>query len=180
MIEQFSVTQVLSPYFNVKGAIPKARIEGGVVRGNEVHKFSTSTAKKEWYPKPILYEGYCDSFLWWFDNCVEEVFLVEKRLEDPILGFFGHPDLIVRIKGYYRPSIVDLKTPASKQRAWRMQIAAYHHLAIKNGYGPDLDPGGSLRLNEDGRPPHLDRYDFLYGDFAAFLSALNVYRFLNG
>lgn len=179
-MEMFSVTQVLSPYFNVKGAIPQRHIEGGVVRGNAVHKFSTETAKGEWQPKPLLYEGYCDSFLWWFDNCVEKVLLVETRLEDKTLGFFGHPDFILLIKNNRRPSVVDLKTPASKQRAWRMQIAAYHYLAIKNGYGPDLDPGGSLRLKEDGSPPHFDPYTFYYSDFAAFLSALNVYRFLNG
>lgn len=177
---QFSVTQVLSPYFNVKGKIPQGRIEDGVVRGNAVHKFSTSTALKEWYPKPMLYEGYCDSFLWWFENCVEEVLLVERRLEDGILGFFGHPDFILKLKGNKFPCVIDLKTPATKQRAWRMQIASYTHLAIKNGFGPDLDMGGSLRLKEDGGHPKFDQYDFQYGDFAAFLSALSVYRFLNG
>ena len=180
MIQQFSVTQVLNPYFNIKKAIPQHYIEGGIVRGNETHKFCTSTAKQEWSPKPILYEGYCDSFLWWFENCVEEVLLVELRLEDPILGFFGHPDLILRLKGNIHPSVVDLKTPATKQKLWRAQIAAYTHLAIKNGYGPTLDPGGSLRLKEDGSPPKFDLYDFQYGDFAAFVSLLNWTRWFNG
>ena len=180
MIEQVSVTQVFEPYYNVKGKIPQARIEGGIVRGNEVHKFSTSTAKKEWYPKPILYEGYCDSFLWWFDNCVEEVLLVEERLEDLIFGFFGHPDLILKIKGNVWPCVVDLKTPATKHKLWRAQIAAYTHLAIKNGFGPDLSPGGSLRLKEDGGHPKMDYYDFQHGDLAAFLSLLNWTRWLNG
>jgi hypothetical protein len=180
MIQQFSVTQVLSPYFNTKGKIPQVHIDGGIVRGNAVHKFCTETAKKEWIPKPALYSGYCDSFLWWFENCVEEVLLVEGRLEDTVMGFFGHPDFILRLKGHRKPAIYDLKTPSTKQRTWRMQIAAYHSLAIKNGYGPDLDPGGSLRLKEDGGPPHFDEYSFLFGDLAAFLSALSVCRFLNG
>src|SRR3972149_2373967 len=155
MIEQYSVTQVLSPYFNVKGKIPQGRIEVGIICGNEVHKFCTTTAKREWIPKPILYEGYCDSFLWWFDNCVEEVILVEERLEDTIMGFFGHPDLILKIKGNRYPSVFDLKTPATKSKLWRAQIAAYTHLALKNGYGPVLDPGGSLRLKEDGGHPKM-------------------------
>jgi len=179
-MQLFSVTEALQPYFNYHGKIPSFRIEDAVTRGNIVHTFATNHAKGEWSPRPIGYDGYIESFLWWFDNCVEEVLLVEQRLEDPILGFFGHPDFILRLKGHHRPAVFDLKTPATKQRTWRMQIAAYHHLAVKNGYGPDLDPGGSLRLKEDGSPPKFDQYDFLYGDLAAFLSALNVYRFLNG
>jgi len=174
----YSATKVLSPYFNPGGKIPQYRLEEAIPRGNEVHRFSTETAKGEWYPKPVLYEGYCDSFLWWFERCVAEVFLVEKELVDGTLGFLGHPDLLVRLVWNKRPSIVDLKTPATKQKAWRMQIAAYTHLAMVNGY-PDLDPGGSLRLQADGRSPRFDEYQHKHMDFAAFLSALNVYRFLN-
>jgi len=179
-MEMYSVTQVTKPYFNVKGTIPQAHIQGGIVRGNETHIFCTTTAKKEWCPKPILYSGYCDSFLWWLDKVVEEVLLVEQRLEDGILGFFGHPDLIVKIKGNRFPCVVDLKTPFSKSKLWRAQIAAYTHLAIKNGFGPNLDPGGSLRLREDGGHPKMDYYDFQHGDFAAFVSLLNWTRWLNG
>lgn len=175
----YSVTQITAPYFNVKGKIPQWRIEGAVVRGNDVHKFCTTTALKEWAPKPILYEGYCDSFLWWFEECVEEVLLVEQRLDDRVLGFFGHPDLIARLKGNSWPCVVDLKTPKTRSKLWRAQIAAYTHLAVKNGYGPILAPGGSLRLQEDGRPPRFDLYDYQAQDLAAFISLLNWTRWLN-
>lgn len=179
MSEMYSVTQVTAPYFNVRGKIPQGRIEGGITRGNEVHRFCTTTALDEWCPKPLLYEGFCDSFLWWKNNYVEEVILVEQRLEDKVLGFFGHPDLIVRIKGNPFPCVVDLKTPATKSKLWRSQIAAYTYLAIKNGYGPTLSKGGSLRLKSNGGHPKFDYYDYQQSDFAAFVSLLNWTRWLN-
>ncbi len=175
----YSVTEVLSPYWNTKGKIPQNRIDDAIVRGNETHHFCTETGKGEWVPKPLLYEGYCDSFLWYFERCVEEVILVEQRLEDPTLGYFGHPDFLLRTKGNRWPNIIDLKTPATKSKLWPMQISAYHNLAMKNGY-LKLDIGGSLRLRQDGGPPKFDEYQFQQMDFAAFLSALNVYRYLNG
>ena len=176
----FSVTEVLNLYFNPKGKIPQSRIEDGIARGNPVHHFCTETAKQEWVPKPLLYEGYCNSFLWWLDNCVEEIILVEERLEDVVYGYFGHPDLLVKIKGNRFPSIIDLKTPATKSKLWRAQIAGYDHLALVNGYFPNLDIGGSLRLQPDGRPPRFDAYEFKEMDFAAFVSLLNWTRWLNG
>lgn len=180
-LKLYSVTQITNPYFNVKGEAPSDRILNGIQRGNEVHNFCTSTAlRKEWIPLPEDYRGYCTSFLWWLENCVEEVLLVEERLEDHVLGFFGHPDLIVKLKGNQHPSVIDLKTPKTKNKLWRAQIAAYTHLAIKNGFGPNLAPGGSLRLDANGKHPKMDIYEFYHGDFAAFVSLLNWTRWLYG
>jgi hypothetical protein len=76
-------------------------------------------------------------------------------------------------------SIWDLKTSKSAGKVWCSQVAAYKNLAIENGIDR-IGRVGSLRLREDGRMPIADEYLYSDRDFAAFLSALNAWRYFRG
>ena len=145
-------------------------------RGTMVHRICAAIILGLWVmhiPDECL--GYVDSFRLWLP-AVADVVLVEAELIDDELGFLGHPDLIVRMKGDSGLSVCDLKTPVVLNRLWKAQLAAYRHLAEHNGYGP-IERVFSLRLSPEGRMPKLDEYFSVNNDFAAFLSALNAYRY---
>lgn len=171
-----TVTQVLSPFADFSGIRPEV-LAHAAERGTRVHQACAAIARGLWtVPPDDECRGYVQSFRGWFEQAVDEVVLVEAELVDEALGFKGHPDLICRIRGDERPSLIDLKTPATKNRLWRAQLAAYRHLARIHGY--DVDRTASLRLKKDGGHPIFDEYDPRESsqDFAAFLSALNAYR----
>ena len=174
-----SVTQVLSPHIDFS-MVPPTVMEIATARGSMVHDICARHAQGEWIPPDLIREdckGYFDSFLQWFE-LVETVHLVEMELIDGVYQFCGHPDLIVTMKGTEHPRVPDLKTPVSRSKAWRLQIAAYNRLAKVNGY-PDVEKSGSLRLSPRGRPPNYDEYpDNLY-DFNVFLSCLMSWKYFN-
>jgi len=78
-------------------------------------------------------------------------------------------------------AVIDLKTPAVENRAWRAQISSYWHLVSEHG-GFDLPVirSGSLMLNSEGRMAKLVEYtQFNAYDFNAFVNALNSWRWFN-
>jgi hypothetical protein len=127
---------------------------------------------------PAEHQGYVDSFQRWFDLMVDEVIFTEERLADKDFRFNGKPDwlILAKNKEIIHP---DLKTPVTSQKAWRLQIAAYDNLIIKNkGITPDRS--GSLQLDPDGGIAKMNYYEGSRAqDFSVFLSVLNVYRFFN-
>jgi hypothetical protein len=175
-----SVTTVIGTvfkhWFNFD-RIPEDILEAAKIRGTDVHAICAGIALG--FPPlsvPAEYQGYIDSFLRWRDLMVDEVLLVEERLVDPVLGYHGTPDLLIRSR-QGELILPDLKTPAALMPTWKWQLPAYDHLAKENK-GLKIDRCGSLRLKADGGPASMAYYEDRdrRRNFMVFLSALTVYK----
>lgn len=169
-----SVTQVLQPWADFS-MVPADVLEIAANRGTDVHRICAALSLGLW-PGDIPDDcaGYVESFRAWLPF-VSKVILVECHLEDRALGYCGHPDIIAIMRGDTEPAIVDLKTPASKSRLWRVQLAAYLNLGRVNGH--PINRVFSLRLRRDGARPIVDEYRDSALDFKAFLNALSAWRY---
>jgi hypothetical protein len=171
-----SVTEALKPWSDFSH-IPPAVLEAASLRGTAVHDICANIARGLLVMNtPPEAEGYVASFRRWFDFMVDDVLLVEQRLVDPDFGYHGEPDLIVKSKSE-GIILIDNKTPVQKLITWRIQLAGYRNLAVKNDITPDRV--GSLRLHPDGKTAKLDYYENSLTDFNYFLQALNLYRLFN-
>ena len=171
-----SVTQIIKPYVDTDWFLPEH-----AERGTAVHAASLSYVQGLWVP-PLLpaHQPYYDSFQRWADMAIDKVILVEERLVDPKLGFTGRPDLICIIKGDSLPSLPDIKTGQAYQIYWRLQAAAYRHLAV-TAKGIHTHRAFSVRTKADGsgcltRPEYPKDYR---GDFNIFLGLLNAFRYFS-
>jgi hypothetical protein len=157
--------------------VPEDVLEAAKVRGTDVHA-ACATIAKGFFPMciPPEYQGYIDSFFRWRDLMVDEFLLVEERIVDPLLGYHGTPDLLIRSR-QNEIILPDLKTPAALMPTWRWQLPAYDHLVADN-LGLKIDRCGSLRLNREGKPAAMKYYEDRdrRRNFTVFLSALNVYK----
>lgn len=174
-----SVTQVISPWNNFSG-IPQETLEFASARGTRVHQLCADYAESGglWAPGKIPLEcrPYFESFKIWFDSVVEEVVAVEKEFIDETYQFVGHIDIICRIKGDRGLVVCDYKSPQTHKKIWRLQLAAYTHLA-KQEY-PNINRCFSLMLSASGKAPKVNEYLESHRDMAVFLSALQVQRFM--
>jgi hypothetical protein len=169
-----SVTQVLSVFSDFSSIDPRV-LQAAAERGTEVHKICSAIATGLHVPAiPEDLQGYVASFRQWFNN-VEEVLLVETRLEDQVFMFHGTSDLVVRLRGDSAPRLIDLKTPASLGKLWAAQIAAYSRLFYVHT-GQECQHSGTLRLRRDGTAPIFDECRHGASDLQAFLCALGAYR----
>jgi len=173
-VKIYSVTTVLRPFQDFRG-VPRGLLETAGKRGRAVHAASASFARNLWVnPLPPEWNGYFLSFKSWFQQYVDRVFFVEKRMECKEFGFTGQGDLGVKlIDG--RDMVVDLKTPLVESPTWKAQLAAYRFLARL--CLPYQFEGMSLILHPGGGSAKAVVYDYADDDFAAFLSALNAYRY---
>ena len=168
-----TVTQVLKPWADFSMVRPEV-LAMAAERGTDAHRICAAILRGLWVPSiPEDCRGFVLSFRSWLPF-VQDIHLVEGELIDPALGFAGHPDMIVTLKGDSRPAVIDLKTPATKCRLWRAQLAAYKHLAIVNDW--HVNRVASLRLKRDGSRPIFDEYTDSAQDMAAFTAALNAHR----
>lgn len=172
-----SVTSVISPWADFSAIRPEV-LENAARRGTDVHRICSALALGLWVPSiPDDCAGFVLSFEQWIP-VVQDVIMAEDELVDPSMGFLGHPDLIVRIKGDRGLTMVDLKTPATTNKAWRLQLAAYRRLAEVNGF--EISRVLSLRLRKDGGRPIVNEYTGTYQeDLAVFLAALTCWKFFN-
>ena len=180
-MKYYSVTEVLSPYFLLD--VPKEQrhhierhLEAAKERGKKVHAACASYALGVWVaPLPAEWQGYFESFKAWFDNFVDRVFFVEKRFQCDKFFFSGRIDLGVQLIDA-RPMIVDLKTPLQESPTWCAQLGAYRFLAnYETNIG--MPECMSLKLDPKGASAKAIVYQYSDDDFAAFLSALNAYRY---
>ncbi len=176
--EMPSVTVVIGTvfkhWFNFD-CVPDDVLDAAKARGTDVHKACAVAARGLFPMITPECQGYLDSFRRWLDLMVEDVLLVEERLVDPVYGFHGCPDLVIRSK-QGEIILVDIKTPQSLIATWKWQLAAYCYL-IEKCKGWKVDRVGSLRL----RPEGVALMNYYEGkdrrrDLAVFLSALNVYK----
>ncbi len=174
-----SVTEVLRPFVDYSRVRPEI-LDHAARRGSRVHRACLTEARGRWAP-PLLEgeRGYFESFLIWIKNTVEEVCEVEPEWTDDVLGFVGHPDLVVVIKGDRGITVVDLKTPTELKRVWGCQLGAYGRLAEIHGYR-EIERVGSLRLRKHGGLPTFDHFKDWRMAFNAFLGALTAERYIYG
>ncbi len=174
-----SVTRVISPWQDFS-MIREDVLEAACARGSKVHQICGALALGLWIPViPAELQGYVDSFMGWFSDAVQRVHLAERELVDAQSGYRGHPDLIVTMRGDAAMTLIDLKTPATCQLAWRVQLAAYRNLATINGY--PVARVFSLRLRKGGESPLINEYSSTFShDFAVFLNCLAAWKFFKG
>jgi len=174
----YSVTTVLSDYAGFHRIDPDV-LASACRRGTMVHAACEAIANGiPVFGVPDALRGYVDSFRQWFIDYVLRVFYVETRFHCPTYCFHGKPDLVAMLVDG-RTMIVDVKTPVGEGATWRLQMAGYKHLV---GLVMPINGAMSLRLPADGGTAKANVYDPDESgrDFAAFLSALNVYRYING
>lgn len=171
----FSVTAVLRPFVSLDG-IPPEVLRAAAERGRRVHAAVAAELSGLFLVQklPPAEIGYLESFRRWRDIMISEILEVEQRHEDRRLGYFGHPDLVAVLRDGRR-AVIDIKTPATEAKTWRAQLAAYRHL-VEQVYGKGIIPI-AVMLDHAGRVAKAIRYDRTDADFAAFLSALNAYRY---
>ena len=71
-------------------------------------------------------------------------------------------------------TLPDWKTPAALSNIWEARMAAYRHLARKNGY--DVKKVGTVRLRKDGSPALFKDYPLSESVFAGFHGALIAHQ----
>ena len=157
--------------------IPKDVLYNAIQRGNYVHATCAEIARGGFVIWDERYEGYIKSFQKWF-ALVEKVIAIEPELTDKRYGIIGHPDFIVQMRDFLSPRIIDIKTPITASKTWRIQLAGYKLLALKAGY--NIRGTGILQLDPKGGTPKVTWYDNDRQDIQAFFSLLNIKRWLKG
>lgn len=173
------VTEILRPWADFSRIDPEV-LALAANRGSDFHALAATHAQKLWVDEiPNNCVGFFRSFTDWFDCYVSEVVLVEQQLIDKANGFLGTPDAILRIKGDSGLTLIDWKSGQTASKTWVIQVAAYRHLAEKNGY--PIARVATLQPRPDGRLAKFTEYTkSLTPALAVFLSALNCWRFFNG
>ena len=102
-----------------------------------------------------------------------------ERLTDQALRFCGMPDFIGVVEIRRGCGLIDWKTSLGIEPWFRLQGAAYRHLAGVNGMRTDW--GGNLRLKADGGMPLFTAWPDDFGSMLnVFMCALQVYWFFKG
>jgi hypothetical protein len=184
-MSQIHVTQICGKYSNFD-RIPVEVLQEAADRGTWVHEMIAAklkgTAATGDSGRFDTSAGFLKSFDKWAARYLDHVFAVEKRFVHPTYDYTGQIDLIARITDGSL-LVIDLKTPATAARSWRLQTAAYVELVNRNkinGLNRQIHESGTLRLFRDGRIGKLNRYVSTRDDFLIFLYALNVHRFFEG
>lgn len=169
------ITEILS-VFSDFSQIDPATLANAADRGTRTHKFC------ELYINNLLLQPidedckpYFESFVKWFDEMVKEVVYCEERLLCDKFKITGQIDLLLTLKGENKPIIVDLKTPQSESKTWRLQTAAYLYLARQN-WDKDINRRACLMLDRNGGEPKFKEYASK-GDEQLFFNALELVRF---
>ena len=172
------ISQVGKHWLNFD-AVPPGVLERACARGSDFHRLAALHAQSLWVDEiPDDCAGFFKSFSDWMESFVAEVGVVEQQLVDVVLGFTGTPDAILRIKGDPGLTMVDWKSGQTASKGWRLQIAAYRHLAEINGY--DIGRVATLQLHPDGKQAKFTGHTrSLTWDWNVFRSMLGVWKFFN-
>lgn len=166
-----SVTDVISGYIDSQWFTEDARD-----RGTAVHEACFSHIKGDYViPLKPAWRGYFDSFRRWCDHAKPKPHFAEVRLIDDQLKFCGQMDFAGEVEIRDGAGLIDWKTSLAVEKWFRLQGAAYRHLAGMNGY-PTVW-GGNLRLKADGAMPLFNEWPPMAHDFSLFIMALNLYYF---
>lgn len=123
------------------------------------------------------------AFTAWYEQYVEVVHAVELQVASERYQYAGTLDLLLRMKGDKRPTLVDIKSGKAVYQEAKLQCIAYMR-AVQNmgllkhcGYKTESCRRGVLHIPRDSDgPARFYEYTQHVSDFTAFLSALFIYR----
>lgn len=173
------VTEVLKPYSTL-GEIDPTTVANAADRGTRVHAYCESHALGLFVEDVDLdCKNYFDVFKLWFDSMVREVIHTEVRCNSESLRISGAFDMIAILKGDNKPTLIDIKTPASPSQSWQLQTAAYQLLALEC-LDEHVERRICLMLPKYKDTVKVMEYEDHKGDQAKYLMALELYRFFKG
>lgn len=172
------VTEILR-YFTSYDNVPKDILKRAAERGTTVHALCAGIAKGAWIPDGMInpeHLGYVNSFKKWAETQVLKFVVIEKRYADEEYGFTGQLDFVI-LSNDNELYLVDLKTSASPQKTYPVQMAAYDRL-LKNN---QVTVKGAILvyLDKDGEFPEVNLIDDLTEEFNVFTSALTCWKYFN-
>jgi hypothetical protein len=170
-----SVTETLQAWTDFS-KIPADVLQHASERGTAIHDLCSRIAKGEFVMPSAEYRPYVDSFNLWFELMVADVLLAEERLYDAAWGYHGQIDLLCKLKTT-QIALIDLKSPVTTQKSWRVQLAGYTNLCTVAGF--KLDCCGSLQLSPQGKMAKMSWYKDGAGDFNIFVQCLQIHKFFN-
>jgi hypothetical protein len=171
----YSSTEVLGKYVDWH-RIPDKILAQAIRRGNSVHTACGGYALGGYVaPLPLQYQGYFDSFKLWYDQFVERTIEVEKRYTCHLYKYTGQLDIISFLKSK-RFALIDIKTPVTESKTWRIQLASYRHLLQSNDI--EVDESMILQPKASGKIARAYKYDDWEMDFNIFIGALNAHRYI--
>lgn len=169
-----SVTQCFSPYVDWSH-INQEVLRKASERGSRVHAAIADEINGEF---PMLEDGdrgYFDAAMK-FMEIVDEIVLVEKRLTSDVHQYTGQIDLVCRIKGDSRFTLLDWKTSSVISKSWPLQISGYKHLVSCNNYQSDIGRCMAVQLKPNGTYK-INEYLNTARDFSIFLNCLTAFRY---
>lgn len=145
-------------------------------RGTDVHHFCEMHMKNIYCDISEACEPYVKSFVDWYDNNVHELLFVEERVNSATLKLSGQLDIIATLKDSKdKIAIIDIKTPVSTCKTWKLQTAAYRLLA-KEEMGIKIDQRYCLKLSKNSSPAKLIQFENHREDEKTYLNLLEIYR----
>lgn len=172
------VTEILK-YFSNFQYVAKDILEKAAARGSSVHGICAGIAKGAWIPEGMINEelrGYVKSFQIWSEAEVSEYLIIEKRFHDEEKNFSGQLDYVVTNKEG-ETWLVDIKTSASPQKTYPLQMAAYRHLL--NNHGVTVRGALIVYLSREGDTPKVHRLENMSEETHIFMCALDCWHFFN-
>ena len=173
------VTELLTPYSGLNNIDPIV-LAKAADRGKRAHNYC------ELHAQSLLIDdidddcnGFLDSFKQWFDDHVDYVVSLEKRVYEHSMRITGQYDMIVKFKGAIDHVLVDIKTPVSANRTWAIQTAAYYYMINKNQPEPLVTRRGCLMIDRNGTKAKFKEYVAHDHDVQIFLGIARAYRYFN-
>lgn len=161
----------LSQYHKIRKDILKNAADRGTAVHTGIYAYLSDLG--EWIDERDDLEGFMKSFLDFWEKYKCPILSIEKRLfweEKQVTGQF---DLIVNRDG--KNILIDWKTSTSPQKTWKVQGAAYTHLAQLNGY--KIDSCWFVQLNKYGREAYIHEYSDKHKEnLDRFIGFIDVYR----
>ena len=172
------VTEILKP-FTSWHLVPKDVLEKAAARGTSVHAICAALADDEWVPDGMINQellGYVNSFKKWKEAQVAKFLIIEKRYKDDDLLYSGQLDFVIEGTDG-KLYLVDLKTSASPQKSYSVQMGAYDLLLRKHEIL--VEAAMIVYLDKSGEFPEIELLEDMTRERQVFLSALNCYEYFN-
>lgn len=169
------VTSVLKVFQDFSNVLPQV-LERAADRGQRVHQLCEAHSLGLFIPEvDDDCKHYFSAFTEWFDSRVEKVLVQESRMNSAKYRLSGQVDMIVLMKNDTKPTIVDIKTPLTVLKMWKLQTAAYRLLA-REELGIECNRRLCLMLPNEPRSVKISEYVKHDNDERLFLNALELHR----
>lgn len=170
------VTDILSPFNDFSGIDPKV-LANAADRGQRVHRYCELYAKSMLIEEPTNdCKPYVQSFVDWFEACVEKVVYSEMRINCAKYKLSGKFDDVFILKGDKGACLIDKKTPQTASQSWQLQTAAYRIL-LKDEMDFIVQRRACLILDKFGGKARFHEHTNHESDERRFINALDLHRF---